>query len=80
MMNFIFQMFDEGYNVVTMNLPSQKDKTKDEYVNYEEQKEKKNENDDYYFENYEPVVRDYSIDTWNGRKGMTKWGYKEGRV
>lgn len=79
-MNFIFQMFDEGYNVVTMNLPSQKDKTKDEYVNYEEQKEKKNENDDYYFENYEPVVRDYSIDTWNGRKGMTKWGYKEGRV
>lgn len=72
-------MFDEGYNTVTMNLPSKKEKNED-YNNYEDEKHKNKEQDDYYFENYEPKVRDYSIDTWNGVKGMPKWGYKEGRV
>lgn len=73
-------MFDEGYNTVTMNLPK-KEKSSDEYVNYDDEKQKtKALNDDYYYENYEPLVREYSIDTWNGRKGMSKWGYKEGRV
>lgn len=76
-------MFDEGYNTVTMNLPSKKDKksaNSDDYNNYEDEKQKTKERDEYDFENYEPLVRDYSIDTWNGLKGMPKWGYKEGRA
>lgn len=73
-------MFDEGYNTVTMNLPK-KDKNSDEDINYDDEKHKtKEHSDDYYFENYEPLVREYSIDTWNGVRGMPKWGYKEGRV
>lgn len=72
-------MFDEGYNTVTMNLPK-KDKSNDEYINYDDEKQKTKGSNDDYFENYEPLAREYSIDTWNGRKGMSKWGYKEGRV
>lgn len=75
-------MFDEGHNTVTMNLPKKDPTTiNDEDTSYDDEQQKsKTLNNDYYFENYEPKVREYSIDTWNGRKGMSKWGYKEGRV
>lgn len=73
-------MFDEGYNTVTMNLPK-KDKNIDEDINYDDETHNTKElSNDYEVENYEPLVREYSIDTWNGVRGMPKWGYKEGRV
>lgn len=30
-------------------------------------------------EDNETIVRDYSIDTWNGSPGMKAWGYDENR-
>lgn len=100
---FLFvQMFAEGDNLVSMNLPGRKEllerERQEEEARLAEIKRKKAEEsvsgrDEYinevyqafsYTEEYEeekevyrPVIRDYSIETWNHRKGMKFWGYSE---
>ncbi|XP_063706007.1 scavenger receptor class B member 1 [Culicoides brevitarsis] len=97
------RMFDDGVNVVTINLPERvkklreverlaeeakqmnkskattTDRVLDEMFNaldnesnerMENQKEQKKEQ-----EMYSPLIRDYSIDMWNGSPGLHHWGW-----
>lgn len=62
------RMFDDGVNVVTMNLPKA---VKD----LNEAKKAKEAASVGKVQEYEPLVRDYSIDVWNGSPGLHHWGY-----
>ncbi|XP_055847864.1 lysosome membrane protein 2 [Episyrphus balteatus] len=71
------RMFDEGRNLVTIKLPHKpgrkrvrKDGEVTTTVDYGDI--------DYEFDNFEPQARDFSIDNWNGLKGLKHWGYEEG--
>ncbi|CAD7084816.1 unnamed protein product [Hermetia illucens] len=50
---------------------------RDEYINEVYQAFSYTEEYEEEKEVYRPVVRDYSIETWNHRKGMKFWGYSE---
>lgn len=94
------RMFDDGSNLVTINLPNsvtkkkyleklQKEKDDEEEESKEELQPTSNfEYDAGFFFNkpkakivekvpeaFEPQIRDYSIDEWNGTPGLKHWGY-----
>lgn len=106
------QLFDEGHNLVSMNLPTKiqnkapKPKHEpatpidepataalknldveyeDDYdvVEYHQKKSEfaklKEEQDRIVSQmhSFSPVLRDYSIDTWNGSPGLQSWGYDD---
>lgn len=62
------RMFDDGVNVVTMNLPKAVKDLNDAKAAKEAARGEK-------VQEYEPLVRDYSIDVWNGSPGLHHWGY-----
>lgn len=78
-------MFDDGFDTVTINLPQSvhnqrhdaeidilpEDISDDLIVGLEEE---------YYHDlisrsTTEELIRDYSIDVWNGSPGLAHWGY-----
>lgn len=74
------RMLDDGENLVSMNLPSRNfDKSKLEDAPYSEYL-KADETEHFISKRevnaYEPSIKDYSIDTWNGSPGLKHWGYQ----
>lgn len=76
------RMLDDGQNLVSMNLPSRNfNKVKVEDAPYSEYlKTEINETEHFLSKRetnaYEPIIKDYSIDTWNGSPGLAHWGYE----
>lgn len=69
------QMFDEGTNQVTINLPANVEHQASERQLVRQQLEQ-NDTADMLPKQVMPV-RDYSIDTWNGQAGFDYWNYDE---
>lgn len=80
------RMFDDGINIVTINLPKTNEpentdtkkplKSNASYVQYlVSSNEDDKEDEDFY-----PLVRDYSIDVWNGSPGLHHWGWNQNNV
>lgn len=90
------RMFDDGSNLVTINLPNSVTKTNYLEKIEKEREEKKSEvemkpssgyeYDSGFFgfgprkiekipDEFQPQIRDYSIDEWNGTPGLKHWGY-----
>lgn len=91
------RMFDDGVNIVTINLPervkkiremeklSEKDMKKtlnekildsdDSLLNDVISKSSKESKKDETSKTYSPLIRDYSIDMWNGSPGLHHWGW-----
>ncbi|XP_055922794.1 lysosome membrane protein 2 [Eupeodes corollae] len=70
------RMFDEGTNLVTINLP-RKPGSKIEPTTTETEKDDAADRNSE-FDNFKPLSRDFSIDNWNGLRGLSQWGYHEG--
>ena len=83
-------MFDDGLNVVTMNLPKSVKDLNDAKEAARLKKIVEKQNNGFLdtilktevqtqemkeVQEYEPLVRDYSIDVWNGSPGLHHWGY-----
>lgn len=60
-------MLDEGENEVTIHLPESVERLRAEAQHLNSSDTSKMVN----------PIRDYSIDTFNGQKGMSYWGYDE---
>lgn len=78
------RMFDEGSNLVTINLPQ---KAGSQVLRRDANGDNEDDvatkladfrDEDYGFDNFKPTARDFSIDNWNGLKGLKHWGYNEG--
>lgn len=75
------RMFDEGRNLVTINLPlkpGSKANRKDTDPSSDEEDDYSYEKEEGEFDNFKPLAREFSIDNWNGLRGLKQWGYKEG--
>lgn len=76
------RMLDDGENLVSMNLPSRNFVKTDEDAPYSEfLKVSSDEETEHSISKrevdvYVPIVKDFSIDTWNGSPGLKHWGYE----
>lgn len=88
------RMFDDGTNVVTINLPEAVERIQKEAAEVGKNKvvveavtkshgplslalfgSSEEEDDAVQQEVYKPLIRDYSIDMWNGSPGLHHWGW-----
>lgn len=76
------RMFDDGTNVVTINLPESVKKQNEFLKSKENMKGPlstalygSSEEEDNIKEAYKPPIRDFSIDVWNGSPGLGHWGW-----
>lgn len=79
------RMLDDGENLVSINLPSRNfdepDIDDEPYSEFLKTESKIEETEHFVskreIEAFEPTVKDYSINTWNGSPGLKHWGYDD---